>query len=703
MAISLDIGTMFLVKGELDVATDEPEFTVERNCFLQSATTEDTEDTLTENNWAYAKHGEDYYILGEDAIKLKNLLTIGSNDQSIVSTKVGELRRPMKDGILNTGEEKLSVAIIQKLIENLLGAPAHPEEVLCFCAPGDPVDRKLTVVFHRTMLTNFLKSLGYKVECIPEALAVVFSQRPVAADPSEEGGEAPFSGIAFSFGAGMANICLRGNTKIPLLDGSEKTIAELATEYNDKEFWVYSCRKDGQIVPGKAKLPRLTKSNASLVRVHIDDGTYFDCTPDHLIMLRNGEYKKAEDLSENESLMPLYRQKYSFPNSRNKYEKVKNNRTGRWNATHRLVAAQHANCQLKQREVVHHKDFNSLNNVPENLDIMENSAHSKLHQILANYSREKLAGKTLEEIFGDPEIARKIGEKRADGIRLALKDPKKRQRMIQGLVQYNKQWKGKTYDDKYGSKSSQVKEKLSQSHRDKKLSEETKKNISSAGMDKYGKYYKEGFKNQYSNHKVVKVEFLKERDDVYDITVDQYSNFAIANGIFVHNCFAWKKMPLINFSIAQSGDWIDQESANVAGVDVSAITRYKETKFNLNEVDYSDMRQAGLDIFYQNMIEHALNNFAEKFNQLDSQIDTPLEIVIAGGTASVPGFLEKFQSVASGLELPFEVKSIRMAENPFYAVSHGCLVKAMATENKAKAGTQPETPKEQLPKKVKLQ
>lgn len=372
---ALDLGTMFLVKGELDIATDEPEFTVERNCFLQAATTEDTKDTLTENNWAYAKHADNYYILGEDAIKLKNLLTIGSKDQDIIMTKVGELRRPMKHGILNTGEEKLSVAIIQKLIANLLGEPSFAGETLCFCAPGDPVDRNLTVVFHRTMMSNFLKSLGYTVECIPEALAIIFSQRPVANDPTEDGGEAPFSGISFSFGAGMANIC-----------------------------------------------------------------------------------------------------------------------------------------------------------------------------------------------------------------------------------------------------------------------------------------------------------------------------------------FAWKKMPLINFSVAQSGDWIDQEAAKVAGVDVSAITRFKENKFNFNEVDYADMRQAGLDIFYQNMIEHALNNFAEKFNQLDNPIDAPLEIVIAGGTASVPGFLEKFESVVAGLELPFEIKKIKMAENPFYAVSHGCLVKAMATENKAKASKMASEPEkeEPLPKKVKL-
>ncbi len=352
-AMALDCGTMFLVKGELDIAVNEPSFTRERNCFLQAANTDDTEDTLKENNWSYVKHENNFYILGEDSIKLKNLLTMGSKDQGIIMTKIGELRRPMKDGILNTGAEKLSVAIIQKLISNLLGKPTSPGEVLCFCVPGDPVDKDLSVVFHRTMLMNFMKSLGYTVECIPEALAIIFSQRPVAEDT--DGEEAPFSGIAFSWGAGTCNIC-----------------------------------------------------------------------------------------------------------------------------------------------------------------------------------------------------------------------------------------------------------------------------------------------------------------------------------------FSFKKMPLINFSVAQSGDYIDQESAKIAGIDVSAMTRYKENHFDLNNVDYSDMRQAGLDIFYQNTIEHALNNFAEKFNQLDNPIDMPLEIVIAGGTASIPGFLEKFKTVISGLKLPFKIKNIRMADNPFYAVSHGCLVKALAVESKRK-------------------
>ncbi|MDP3956665.1 MAG: DNA gyrase subunit A, partial [bacterium] len=37
------------------------------------------------------------------------------------------------------------------------------------------------------------------------------------------------------------------------------------------------------------------------------------------------------------------------------------------------------------------------------------------------------------------------------------------------------------------------------------------------------------------NHKIIKVEFLKETEDVYDLTIEGSHNFALAAGIFVHN------------------------------------------------------------------------------------------------------------------------------------------------------------------------
>src|SRR5947208_14951905 len=41
--------------------------------------------------------------------------------------------------------------------------------------------------------------------------------------------------------------------------------------------------------------------------------------------------------------------------------------------------------------------------------------------------------------------------------------------------------------------------------------------------------------NRY-NHKVVSVEALTEREDVYCLTVPEHGNFALSAGVFVHNC-----------------------------------------------------------------------------------------------------------------------------------------------------------------------
>jgi KamA family protein len=42
-------------------------------------------------------------------------------------------------------------------------------------------------------------------------------------------------------------------------------------------------------------------------------------------------------------------------------------------------------------------------------------------------------------------------------------------------------------------------------------------------------------RNQYSNHKVISVDFIGYQD-VYDLTVDRHHNFALSAGVFVHNC-----------------------------------------------------------------------------------------------------------------------------------------------------------------------
>src|SRR4030095_16836787 len=74
--------------------------------------------------------------------------------------------------------------------------------------------------------------------------------------------------------------CFTGDTKIKLLDGTEKSFAELAGLSPDARFHVYSVDKTGRIVVGEAHSARVTRKDAALVEVMLDNGARIRCTPD---------------------------------------------------------------------------------------------------------------------------------------------------------------------------------------------------------------------------------------------------------------------------------------------------------------------------------------------------------------------------------------------------------------------------------------
>jgi DNA gyrase subunit A len=97
--------------------------------------------------------------------------------------------------------------------------------------------------------------------------------------------------------------CFTGDTKIKLLDGTERAFAELAQLPPDEIFFVYSVDASAQIVVGEGRYSRVTRRNAELVELTFDDGSTVRCTPDHKFMLRDGGWKQAQELTINDSLM----------------------------------------------------------------------------------------------------------------------------------------------------------------------------------------------------------------------------------------------------------------------------------------------------------------------------------------------------------------------------------------------------------------
>ena len=102
--------------------------------------------------------------------------------------------------------------------------------------------------------------------------------------------------------------CIAPNTVIPLLNGKKLTVEEIATEFIDKDpdLWVYSYdTKLNKIIPTKIKYAKKTKIDTDLVRVHLDNGTYLDCTPDHKLIYKDGTDVEAQFLKEGDSLLAI--------------------------------------------------------------------------------------------------------------------------------------------------------------------------------------------------------------------------------------------------------------------------------------------------------------------------------------------------------------------------------------------------------------
>jgi len=197
--------------------------------------------------------------------------------------------------------------------------------------------------------------------------------------------------------------CFSGETRVALTDGRNIPFKELIKEDKEgKKNYCYTIKKCGSIGIDLIKHPRKTKSNVSVVKVILDNKEEIICTPDHLFLLKNSVYKKAKDLNGKDSLMPLYK-KYSEIKRGDKingYEMAYEPKKHKWVYTHALsnkynmINGKHE--KQKKSDVIHHRDFNKLNNSPDNLILMDKQEHLMLH------------ARIIKETMARPEVQEKI-------------------------------------------------------------------------------------------------------------------------------------------------------------------------------------------------------------------------------------------------------------------------------------------------------
>lgn len=237
--------------------------------------------------------------------------------------------------------------------------------------------------------------------------------------------------ITSNLPAWTRNTPIREDSMIPLLNGEIISIKEIANRLKvepENEIWTYSIQNGtNAIVPSKIIWCDLTRRNSELIRVTLDNGTHVDTTPDHEYMLRDGSFKRADELVEGESLMPFYTSINKVRNSKlNGYERVYNPNTNRYIFTHRMVAHEcitDKNYENKLNEIflTHHKNFNKKDNHPNNLERLTFKEHALLHEKFSKH---------LENYRNLPEVTKK----RMVGIDRYLRSDKRRERLSKEMT-----------------------------------------------------------------------------------------------------------------------------------------------------------------------------------------------------------------------------------------------------------------------------
>ena len=194
--------------------------------------------------------------------------------------------------------------------------------------------------------------------------------------------------------------CVRGDTKISLMDGREvaiKDICDNKDHYIGKYVWTVN-ESTRQLEPKPILNCFKTVENAEMVRVHLDNEQHIDCTPDHLFMLRDGTYSRAEYLQSGQSLMPMYKKP-----GKNGYQDIYEPNDDKWRPEY--ILATQRDPLLSEQYVkgmhIHHKDFNKKNNDLSNFRVMTKDDHFALHH--ANIWNKGLSKETDERVARSAE------------------------------------------------------------------------------------------------------------------------------------------------------------------------------------------------------------------------------------------------------------------------------------------------------------
>ena len=152
---------------------------------------------------------------------------------------------------------------------------------------------------------------------------------------------------------------------------------------------------------------------------------------------------------------------------------------------------------------------------------------------------------------------------------------------------------------------------------------------------------------------------------------------------------AYMATPIVSFSIARGGDWIDEQVAVATGMAKERITVIKETDFSLGAEYELGSIQGALAVYYDALLTYVLQHLKRKLSET-APPDAEFQVAIAGGSTRARGFVDMFEKRMAETSLPIKISSVKKARyishsgsdsrDPLYAIARGCLIAALTKE-----------------------
>jgi nucleoid DNA-binding protein len=160
---------------------------------------------------------------------------------------------------------------------------------------------------------------------------------------------------------------------------------------------------------------------------------------------------------------------------------------------------------------------------------------------------------------------------------------------------------------------------------------------------------------------------------------ENFSGIGISCGGGMCNvALAFMSLPVLTFSTAKAGDYIDRSVASVTGEAATRIRAIKEEGLDLSRAPKNKYESA-LHVYYDDVVLSLVGSLRSALAETRNlpKIDSAIPIVLSGGTAKPHGFLEKFRQAIERDGFPLEISEIRLAEDPLTATARGCLIAAL--------------------------